>query len=73
MEIKKRASKVKKSDLLQKLNSLETRFKRTGHYPMWDSRIKDLFKSFEVYSFEELIHKDYISAESLILNFGDYK
>jgi hypothetical protein len=73
MKMEKRASKVKKNELLQKMNSLETRFKRTGHYPTWDNRIKDLFKSFGVYSFEDLIHKDYVSVESLILNFSDCK
>ena len=71
MERKTRVGKEKSKTLLRKLNHLEAKFKRTQHYPDWNNRIKDLFKETEVYSFEELIRKNFISVESLILNFED--
>ena len=71
MERKTRVGKERSKTLLRKLNHLETKFKRTGYYPEWNNRIKDLFKETEVYSFEELIRKNFISVESLILNFED--
>lgn len=55
-----------KKSILAKLFTLEIKLK---HNPYWDLAVSDVFKSMNVYNFEELVGMDYTEGQRLIDRF----
>jgi hypothetical protein len=64
--VMKRASTLKKAELLKQLNWLERKNKMNKS---WDNIVKLAFASTGSFSFEEMIHKDVNVAEQLTILF----
>jgi|LauGreDrversion4_2_1035121.scaffolds.fasta_scaffold1159514_3 hypothetical protein len=64
--VMKRASTLKKAELLKQLNWLERKNKMNKS---WDNTVKLAFASTGSFSFEEMIHKDVNVAEQLTILF----
>jgi len=62
----KRASTIRKKELIQQLNWLERKNKRNS---TWDKQVKLAFDVSGSFSFDELIIKDQAIAEDLVETF----
>jgi hypothetical protein len=63
----KRQSTLDKMAMIKQLNWLERKHKRNGQ---WDNQVKIAFQTSGSFSFDELIHKDKLIAEELIVRFS---
>jgi hypothetical protein len=60
--------KEQKRKTLNDLCNLEIKLKFD---PSWNGMIRDLYQRLEVYTFEDLVNKDLVQAECLVISFKD--
>jgi hypothetical protein len=60
--------KEQKRKALNDLCNLELKLKFD---PSWNGIIRDLYQRLEVYTFEDLVNKDLVQAECLVISFKD--
>jgi hypothetical protein len=60
--------KEQKRKTLNDLCNLEIKLKFD---PSWNGMIRDLYQRLEVYTFEDLVNKDLVQVECLVISFKD--
>jgi hypothetical protein len=68
VKVKPLTRKEQAKIVLHELSNLEQKLKFNTS---WNQKIKDLYKQYNVYTFEDLIRKDLVQAQVLVISFKD--
>jgi len=60
----KNKTTILKEQTIKQLYSLDSKFKFSN--PNWNNKVKEAFNNSGSYSFENLVHQDFSSAENLV-------